>query len=152
MSLLEQRAAMVTFIRPHPLSLVSVRERSRGNIFTMNLMGELGNGYFGFALRDRRVVADVVERAGRVAVSVLPLSRCALAYRFAAHYKSEFIDWAALPIATLPSTEYGIPVPDFAIGVKELEIVNVDRIGRHRLFLARIVTDKSRGGLEIRPD
>lgn len=146
MRLVEQRAAIVTFIRPHPLSLVSVGNRSRGNIFTMNLMGDLGSGYFGFALRDRRVVTDVVERAGRVAVSGLPLSRCALAYRFAAHYKNEFIDWDALPIETRPSTEFGIPVPDFATGVKELEIVQVHRLGSHRLFLARIMRDETRAG------
>lgn len=144
MSLLEQRAAVVTFIRPHPLALASVGDRSHGNIFTMNLMGELGDGYFGFALRDQRVVADVVERAGRVAVSGIPLPRCALAYRFAAHYKTEFIDWASLPIETVPSTAFGIPVPDFATGVKELEIVRVHRIGSHRLFLARIVRDERR--------
>ena len=145
MSLLEQRAAVVTFIRPHPLALASVGDRSHGNIFTMNLMGELGNGYFGFALRDQRVVADVVERAGRVAVSGIPLPRCALAYRYAAHYKTEFIDWEALPIETVPSTAFGIPVPDFATGVRELEIVKVHRLGSHRLYLARIVRDERRG-------
>lgn len=79
-SLLEQRAAAVTFIRPHPLWLVSVGNRSSGNIFTMNLMEHLGNGYFGFALRHLRVAADLAERAGWIAVSGIPLTRCTLAF------------------------------------------------------------------------
>lgn len=141
MTLLEQRAAAVAFIRPHPLCLVSVGSRSNGNIFTMNLMGDLGNGYFGFALRDKRVVADLVERAGRIAISGIPIARCAIAYQFAANYKKEHIDWGALPFQTITSVEFGIPVPDFATVVKELEIVKVNRIGSHRLFLARIIRD-----------
>ena len=146
MTLLEQRAAAVTFIRPHPLSLVSVGDRSSGNIFTMNLMGDLGNGYFGFALRDRRIVADLVERAGRIAISGIPLARCALAYQFAANYKKESVDWETLPFKTAPSAEFGIPVPDFATSVKELRIVKVHRIGSHRLFIARIIRDETRAG------
>lgn len=142
MTLREERAAAVSFIRPHPLCLVSVGNRSAGNIFTMNLMGDLGNGYFGFALRDQRVVADVVEQAGRVAISGLPFTRCALAYQFAANYTKKSIDWKALPFETAPSAEFGIPVPDFATSVREVEVVKVHRIGSHRLFLSRIVRDE----------
>jgi flavin reductase (DIM6/NTAB) family NADH-FMN oxidoreductase RutF len=144
MTLLEQRAAAVTFIRPHPLCLVSVGDQSYGNIFTMNLMGDLGNGYFGFALRDRRIVADLVERAGRVAISGVPLAQCALAFQFTANYKKESVDWLALPFQTSPSAEFGIPVPDFATSVRELEIVKVNRVGSHRLFIARIIREGTR--------
>jgi hypothetical protein len=146
MTLVEQRAAAVTFIRLHPLCLVSVGNRSNGNIFTMNLMGDLGNGYFGFDLRDRRVVADLVERSGRIAASGIPLARCALAFQFAANYKKECVDWEGLPFATVPSAVFGIPVPDFATTVKQLELVKVHRIGSHRLFIARIIHDEIQAG------
>lgn len=146
MTLLEQRAAAVTFIRPHPLCLVSVGNRSSGNIFTMNLMGDLGNGYFGFALRHLRVAADLVERAGRIAVSGIPLTWCTLAFQFAANYKKESIDWDTLPFQTAPSAEFGIPVPDLATCVRELQILKVHTIGSHRLFIARIIRDETRTG------
>ena len=146
MTLRDEQAAAVTFIRPHPLCLASVGSRSTGNIFTMNLMGDLGNGYFGFALRDQRIVADVVKRAGRIAVSGLPFARCALAYEMAANYKKEFIDWEALSFKTTPSPKFGIPIPEFATGVRELELVKLQRIGSHRLFLSRIVHEEPRAG------
>jgi hypothetical protein len=148
MTLLEQRAAAVSFIRPHPLSLVSVGNRSSGNIFTMNLMGDLGNGYFGFALRHLRVAADLVERAGRIAVSGIPLTRCTLAFQFAANYKKESIDWDALAFQTAPSAEFGIPVPDWATSVRELQILKVHRIGSHRLFIARVIRETHSTGLQ----
>jgi flavin reductase (DIM6/NTAB) family NADH-FMN oxidoreductase RutF len=139
MSPIEQRAAIVTFIRAHPLFLVSVGDRAKGNIFTMNLAGDLGNGYVGFALRNQRIVADLVERARRVAISGLPIQHCPLAFQLAANYKVESIDWAALPFGTVTSTGLGIPVPDFAAGVREVEIVKVERVGGHRFFIARII-------------
>jgi hypothetical protein len=54
MSFLEERAAMVMFIRPHPVALGSAQGKGRGNIFTMNIMGEAGDRHFTFALKDSR--------------------------------------------------------------------------------------------------
>src|SRR5271154_6719562 len=62
MSFLEKRSAMVMFVRPHPTSLGSVREDAGGNIFPMNIMGEVGHGNFAFALKNSRTAAHLVER------------------------------------------------------------------------------------------
>jgi hypothetical protein len=143
MSLLEQRAASVTFIRPHPLCLVSVGDRTNGNIFPMNLMGDLGNGYFGFALREERLAAHLVERAGRITVSALPLTRCSLPWLLAINHRKESIDWKELPFETRPSATFRIPVPDFAVRVREMQIEKVTgKMGSHRFFIARTVSDE----------
>jgi flavin reductase (DIM6/NTAB) family NADH-FMN oxidoreductase RutF len=144
MSLLERRAAMVMFICPRPVSLVSLVDNSRGNIFPMNIMGSLGNGYFAFALKDSRRAAHLVERIGRIAVSSLPLARAPLAYQLAANHTKEFIDWEQLPFATRMSTTFEIPVPIFAQRVREMEIIKVRAIGSHILFLARVICDENR--------
>ena len=143
MTLLEQRAASVTFIRPHPLSLVSVGDKKNGNIFPMNLMGELGNGYFGFALRERRLAAPLVESGGRIAISGVPLAQCSLPFRLAGNHKKQSIDWNELPFETKPSVTFGIPVPSFATRVREMRIEKVHKIGGHRFFIARIISDET---------
>jgi len=71
MTFLERRAAMVMFITPHPIVLASVGTRENGNLFPMNLLGDLGNGYFGFGLRTERVVGDLIKRAGHCAVAIV---------------------------------------------------------------------------------
>jgi hypothetical protein len=142
MSFLEKRAAMVTFICPHPILLVSVGSRDDGNIFPMNLLGELGNGYFGFALRTERVAGGLIERAGRAALSSMPLSQGALAYRLAHNHTKKSIDWDKLPFATKMSTAFNIPVPDFAQRVKEVEIEAVHTMGSHSFFVARLIHDE----------
>jgi hypothetical protein len=148
MSLLEQRAMMVEFIRPHPIVLVSVGSREDGNIFPMNLLGELGDGYFGLALRTERVAGRLVERSGRIALSSIPLSKGALAYQLAHNHSKPSFAWDQLPFATRASTVFHIPVPAFSLRVREMELRTVHRVGSHSFFLGRIVRDeKSSDGL-----
>jgi flavin reductase (DIM6/NTAB) family NADH-FMN oxidoreductase RutF len=143
MSFLERRAAMVVFICPRPVALVSLADEAGGNIFPMNLMGELGNGYFAFALKDTRRAAHLVERAGRIAVSSLPMSHAPLAYKLAVNHTRDSIDWNQLPFATTMSPIFRIPVPVFAQRVREMEIVKTHCLGSHSFFVARITHDET---------
>jgi flavin reductase (DIM6/NTAB) family NADH-FMN oxidoreductase RutF len=143
MSFLEKRAAMVMFIRPHPVSLVSLADDAGGNIFPMNIAGDLGNGYFAFALKDSRRAAHLVERTGRIAVSSLPLQQASLAYQLAVNHTKERIEWDQLPFATKMSATFNIPVPVFAQRVREMEIRKIHGIGSHTFFIARIMCDKT---------
>jgi hypothetical protein len=142
MSFLERRAMMVEFIRPHPVMLVSVGSRENGNIFPMNLLGDLGDGYFGLALRAERLAGGLVERSGRIALSSIPLSQGALAYQLAHNHSKPSFVWQELPFAIRASTVFNIPVPDFALRVREMEIKTVRKVGSHRFFLGRIVRDE----------
>jgi hypothetical protein len=142
MSFLDRRAAIVTFIRPHPVVLVSVVGESGGNIFPMNIMGELGNGRYAFALKDSRRAAHLVEGAGRVALSSVPISQAALAYRLATNHFKQSIVWEELPFATRTSPTLKIPVPAFTHRVREMDIEKVHRIGSHTLFVARMIHDE----------
>ncbi|WP_158793225.1 hypothetical protein [Granulicella sp. L60] len=142
MTFLERRATMVMFIRPHPIVLVSVGSNDNGNIFPMNLFGDLGEGYFGFALRTERVAGELVENAGHIAMSTMPLSQGSIAYQLANNHTKQSIDWSQLPFSLKPSPERSIPVPDFAVRVRELVIEEVSEIGSHRFFLAKIARDE----------
>jgi hypothetical protein len=143
MSFLERRAAMVNFIRPHPVVLVSLLLENRGNIFPMNIMGELGRGYFAFGLKDSRRAAHQVEGCGRIALSSLPMSHGQLAYQLAINHTKDFIDWKQLPFTTRPSSKFRIPVPGFAPRVREMEICKVHPIGSHTFFVAHTVSDEA---------
>jgi flavin reductase (DIM6/NTAB) family NADH-FMN oxidoreductase RutF len=143
MSFLERRAAMVSFIRPHPVSVGSIAGEAGGNIFTMNLMGELGDGRFAFGLKDSRRPAHLVERTGRLAISSVPFSQGQVAFRLAANHFKDSIAWDDLPFATRSSPAFGIPIPAFALRVREMEVEAMRRIGSHTFFVARILRDES---------
>ncbi len=134
------RAMAVFFICPRPVVLVS----AGGNIFPMNLMGDLGGGVFGFALNRTRTAASVVKHAGRIAISTVPVEQAATARALGGNHWRESIDWSALPFATEPSAAFGIRVPSFAVNVREIEISEAHDLGSHTFFIARIVHDQKR--------
>lgn len=138
----EVRASQVAFIRPHPLMLGSIGSPAQGNIFPMNLMGHLGHDQIAFALKNSRRPAHLVEHAGRIAVSSLPLSLSPMAFRFAVHHTKEQVGWETVPFALRTSAKFGIPVPSAAGRVMELEVSGVYKIGSHTLFIAQIVADE----------
>lgn len=144
MSLRDFRASLVAFIRPHPLYLGSIGDASRGNIFPMNLLGDLGNGCVGFALREMRVPAHRIAESGRLALSGMPLSHAALPFRLAVNHTKEAVDWGELPFETEPSRVFGIPVPVLATQVRELQVEEYRPLGSHRLFIARTISDETK--------
>lgn len=141
MSFLERRAAMVSFIRPHPTVLVSIAGEFGGNIFPMNIMGALGTGRFGFALRNDRLAGQLVERAGRLVMSNIPVRYASLAYGLASNHTKAFVQWDELPFPMKLSPIFQFPIPEFAQRVREMEIEKSHRIGSHSFFVARIVGD-----------
>ena len=142
LSVLDGRAMIVNFIRPHTVVLVSALSETRGTMFPMNITGDLGDGRFGLALQAANQPARIVEAAGRIAVSTVPLAQAQFTYRLSANHSRKSIDWGELPFATKPSTRLEIPVPVFALRVREMEIEQVYRMGRHTFFVARIVSDE----------
>ncbi|HZP06249.1 MAG TPA: hypothetical protein VFB43_15220 [Terracidiphilus sp.] len=144
MSSREIRASYVAFIRPHPIALGSIQGDSGGNIFPMNLMGELSDSHFAFALKDSRRPAHFIERLGRLALSNIPLSLCSTAFQLAANHKKESIDWGQLPFPLSESSTLRIPVPAAAGRVRELCVEQIHKLGSHTLFIARILSDELR--------
>jgi flavin reductase (DIM6/NTAB) family NADH-FMN oxidoreductase RutF len=142
MSALERRASMVMFIRPHPVSLGSVSGPEGGNIFPMNLMGEIGSGHFAFALRRSRQASHLIEQNGRFALSSVPISKGRVAHQLAINHTKQSIQWKDLPFQTTESATFGIPVPDFALRVREMRVETIRRIGSHTLFIAQVIDDK----------
>jgi flavin reductase (DIM6/NTAB) family NADH-FMN oxidoreductase RutF len=144
MSYGEIRASQIAFIRPHPLMLGSLNDGAGGNIFPMNLMGELGGGYLAFALKNSRRPAHLVERAGYIAISNVPLALCSTAFRLAANHTKDSVDWDKIPFALERSRELCIPVPASSPRVREMRVDQVHRIGSHTLFIAQILSDDHR--------
>jgi flavin reductase (DIM6/NTAB) family NADH-FMN oxidoreductase RutF len=142
MTALAANAMTVLFSCPRPVVLVSVEWAEGGNIFPMNLMGHLGDDYFGFALNSRRRAAPQVESAGRVALSSIPFDEAALARQLGKNHRQEAVNWGELPFPVTRSRTLGIPVPAFATRVRELEIEAVRKLGTHTLFVARIIRDE----------
>jgi flavin reductase (DIM6/NTAB) family NADH-FMN oxidoreductase RutF len=137
----ENRAMMVFYICPRPTVLVSASDGDHHNMFPMNLMGYLGDGYFGFALNANRKSAPLIERARRVALSSVPFSQASVVSKMGGNHRKVSTVWPELPFATARSPLLGLPVPEFALRVREMEVIEIKPGGSHTLFVARLLSD-----------
>jgi flavin reductase (DIM6/NTAB) family NADH-FMN oxidoreductase RutF len=136
-------AMCVYYNCPRPVGLVSVSDGNATNIFPMNLMGAIGGSGFAFALNTGKPVTLLIERARRIALSTVPFPQAKTAYGMAPNHKKESIDAAQLPFAVRRSAEFGFPVPEFALRLREMEVEAIERPGSHTLFVARVVRDEN---------
>jgi flavin reductase (DIM6/NTAB) family NADH-FMN oxidoreductase RutF len=144
MDALGTRSMIVLFICPRPVVLVSAMHGECGNIFPMNLMGPIGRGYMAFALNSSRQAAPFVEQAGRAVFSNIPAEQTEVARQLRGNHRQKSVRWDQLPFETRPSALLGIPVPCFALRVREMEIEAVRQLGSHTLFVARVIHDECR--------
>jgi hypothetical protein len=143
LSFRDLRAMDVLFICPRPIGLASAQENARGNMFPLNVMGQLDEGYFGFGLKDARSPAHLVDRARRIALSTIPMQYGDLGYKLGPnHSRKNGIEWSELPFATRPSPRFGIPIPDFSFRVREMEVEVQRKLGTHIFFVGRVVADE----------
>jgi flavin reductase (DIM6/NTAB) family NADH-FMN oxidoreductase RutF len=146
MSTVDAHAMVAAFICPRPVVLVSAVAGNRSNLFPMNLLGNLGDGYFAFALDSTRLAAPLVTEARAVALSSIPMEHSEVARQLGKNHKRETISWSQLPCATQPSAAFNIPVPCFASRVVEMQIETTHNLGSHTLFAARVVRDERYSG------
>jgi flavin reductase (DIM6/NTAB) family NADH-FMN oxidoreductase RutF len=142
LTLRELHSMSVFYICPRPVVLATVAEGSAGNVFPMNLMGPIDEDYFAFALNATRPATALVERAGRLALSSVPLERASMAMALGKNHRTAHSPWNELPFLMKKSTLLGVPAPSFAMRVREMQIESVRRIGSHKLFVARILRDE----------
>ena len=124
------------YCRPRPLALVSFVHEGAGNILPMDLMGDTDSPYFLLSVDRRRPSLPAITASGRVALSSMPLHAAPHLFALGGNHRMARVDWAALPFATVPSAEYGIPTPADALDVRELEIRQIGDAPTHRVLIA----------------
>jgi flavin reductase (DIM6/NTAB) family NADH-FMN oxidoreductase RutF len=135
----ELHALFVFYICPRPIGLVSVVDGDAGNIFPMDLIGQIGRRHFSLALHTKAV--PLIERSRRVALSSVPVEAIPLAYQLGRNHRKASVEWASLPFSLTKSATFGLPVPTFSPRVRELEVVQSRNMGSHTLFICKLVEE-----------
>jgi flavin reductase (DIM6/NTAB) family NADH-FMN oxidoreductase RutF len=139
----ELHALFVFYICPRPVVLVSVVEREAGNIFPMDLIGQIGRHKYSIALHTTSRVLPLIERSRRLALSNVPVEKIALAYRLGKNHHATSIEWASLPFSLTTSSAFILPVPEFALRIRELEVMESRAMGSHVFFICLLANEYS---------
>jgi flavin reductase (DIM6/NTAB) family NADH-FMN oxidoreductase RutF len=134
---------MIFYICPRPVVLVSVDDRTHSNLFPMDLIGPVSADRFTLALRSTSPSIPTMKSARRVALSDVPASEYATAYKLGVHHKSAMVDWHQLPFAIRRTRDFQLPYPAIALRVRELEILDSASIGSHTVFVTRVASESS---------
>jgi flavin reductase (DIM6/NTAB) family NADH-FMN oxidoreductase RutF len=143
--------ALSTFyICPRPVVLVSVVDGNAGNIFPMDLIGPVGGQNFTLALHGTSTAVSLMERSRRVALSGVPIEQISIAYALGKNHKKTDFRWNQVSFDLTTSPAFGLPIPEFALSVKEMEIEEVRAMGSHKLFIGRTGVNHLRShGLQL---
>jgi flavin reductase (DIM6/NTAB) family NADH-FMN oxidoreductase RutF len=142
MSAPDAHAMMVMFICPRPVFFVTTMEEQSSNLFPMNLMGSLGKKYFSLALNSERLASQSVKGAVRVALSSIPYEKAHIARQLGKQHLRSAVDWNLLPFESMRSSLLGLPIPEFAFRVIELEIQTAKELGSHTFFVGRVLHEE----------
>ena len=133
---------MTFYLCPRPVHFVSVDDGSHSNVFPMDLVGPLEPGRFTMALRNTSPSVETMKSTRRLALGDVPGSACALAYQLGAHHRKQHVDWDSLPFQTLRSRQFSLRVPDIALRIREVELLDFQTVGSHTLFVGRICSEE----------
>ena len=138
----EVHAMFAFYICPRPVFLVSVADGDKSNIFPMDLLGVIGTDRFSLALKCTSSAVTLLQRSRRAALASVPIEQTDLVYRLGPnHFKADF-DWDEAPFGALASPVFGLPVPDFSLRVRDMEVSEIRELGSHQFFICRIVEDQ----------
>jgi flavin reductase (DIM6/NTAB) family NADH-FMN oxidoreductase RutF len=135
---------MVFYLCPRPVVLVSVAHGAHCNLFPMDLMGPLGSRRWSLALRSTSASIDAMLASGHVALADVPVAKVRTAYALGVQHRASLTDWSKLALPLIRSPLFDLPVPAFALRVRELEILDSEPVGSHHLFVTRVVAEEVR--------
>ena len=129
------RRLFVFYICPRPVVLVTVVHEDTSNVFPMDLIGSVSDSEFSLALRSTSPAVKLMKASKRVALSDVPHDQMSVAYALGKHHNEKSIDWKSLPFALGRSRGFELPVPNFALRVRDMEISAIHSVGSHTVFL-----------------
>jgi flavin reductase (DIM6/NTAB) family NADH-FMN oxidoreductase RutF len=138
----ELHALFVFYICPRPVMLVSVVDGTDLNIFPMDLIGPIGRQHFSIALHTASKALPLIERSRRLALSSIPVDKFRLAYQLGPNHNQTSMSRTSFPFSLGVSPNLCFPVPEFALRVRELEVIEVQRMGSHALVICRVAADR----------
>ena len=132
---------------PRPVVAVSYGSEEKGNLFPMDLIGPVSDGWYVLGLHSSSPAIPIFKDIGKIAVSEMPVQARGTVYALGKNHREAYREVRKLPLPMARSQLFGIPVPEQALCVRELVVEQVENLGSHHLFVTSVksIIDKSAG-------
>ncbi len=123
---------------PRPVVAVSYGSEEKGNLFPMDLIGPVSDGWYVLGLHSSSPAIPIFKDIGKIAVSEMPVQARGTVYALGKNHREAYREVRKLPLPMARSQLFGIPVPEQALCVRELVVEQVENLGSHHLFVTSV--------------
>ena len=131
------------YLMPKPVVIVSVCQEGEYDFFPMDNIGYVSDDIFLLGLRNTSPSLSKIIITRKICLSDIPFDKKEYAYTLGKHHKDGHVDLKSVGFGFLKSELYSFMIPDFALEVKELEVLSNKVYGSHTLIVCRVVNDYS---------
>jgi hypothetical protein len=127
----------IAYAMPRMISLVSVGDSSRMNLFPTDLHGPAGDAHYLGSLRVGGRACEQVEAARRIVIADVDAAAFQSVYGLGKNHMRALADPGGFDLHATPSATLAIPLPAAVLQYRELEWYDSFDWGIHRLFCYR---------------
>ena len=129
----------IAYSTPRKISLVSLGNNNRFNIFPTDINGRIGKQNFVISLRKNRKANMQVKELKKIVLSEMAVDKYKEVYLLGINHAKELRDKKEFDLSEELSQTFSLPLPKNALRYFELEFINDMQIGLHNLCFFIIV-------------
>jgi flavin reductase (DIM6/NTAB) family NADH-FMN oxidoreductase RutF len=128
---------------PRKVVLTTVKTKTHFNIFPMDFVLRLPEEKFLLLglNENNRSIKEIFEYK-KMIITDVPSSKKLLVYGLADQHRKDVKDIKNLPFDFFNSELFNHPVPEFALGYKEIELTKFVKMGSHYLLVCKLLNEK----------
>lgn len=132
------------YFYPRRIFIVVVAHQDYLNVFPMDLhMMKSDSRDYVFSLQGSNLAEAQIRKVNRVLVCEIGVESLKLAYSLGKNHGRTNLTKDELPFTLGKSQHFGLPLPDFAIGYKEVEIDQHVALKSHTIFLGNVAYENA---------
>lgn len=132
----------IAYAVPRIISLVTIRLNDLFNLFPTDLHGPVGNNYYIISLRRGGKAAQQVEQTKKLLITEINTKFYRTVYSLGKNHMQEPKDRKQFPFTADLSGIFQLPLPEYTLRYRELELTDSFDHGIHRFFLFKVLNQR----------
>jgi flavin reductase (DIM6/NTAB) family NADH-FMN oxidoreductase RutF len=133
------KQVQIAYSIPRNISLVTTAENNLYNLFPTDLHGPVTENFYLDSLRHEGKACQQVLRSGKMVISQVDAAAYQTVYSLGKNHMQNHKHAVQFPFGPIKSEKFGYPIPEAALGYRELQVEDSFTHGIHRIFLFRVV-------------
>lgn len=134
------KQVQIAYSIPRNISLITIGENGKYNLFPTDLHGETSNDHYVISLRHTGKACRQVEQTKRILISTIHSRFYLTTYLLGKNHMQELKEKSHFPFCDEVSVQFSLPVPQSALLTRELELQDSVIYGIHRVLLFKILS------------